>query len=503
MSEGIVATLLGLIVVLGVVGPAGAVAGVSAESGPVGTVSTDWTDGTETTETTGATEITSCTTVTESGVYVLADDVTNASPTRPRTGLGACIAIRADDVTLRGGGHTVAADERGGRPGVVGVLVSARTRAGVATLVRGATRPGRQERRSNVTVTNLSTTRWGAGVAVLGTTDATLRNVSAVENLGDGVFVENSPGVELLGGTVRASNTGLFLRNAPDARVAGLNLTDNLAGVSVRNSDGVTVEGVRVAGSSQYGLGVFASANATIADSTAAGNGFADVVLSRSDDAALRNLTIARESGGTGGGDVRPRSRRVGIYLNDSDDAALTRVSVADAPGTAIYAARDSTAAGERVTLGDATLSFETRDVALDPATDAPPLPTERQVVGVPLRAVPTDDDAHLALSVGYDDAAVDRASATEDALSLWRFDAGEGWRRVESVADAERNVASAEFGDLSRNGTVLALVGEGLAEAGNATGRSNYGSVADCSAPASRYSCWTATTSVESSQSA
>ncbi|MFC4450789.1 right-handed parallel beta-helix repeat-containing protein [Halorussus aquaticus] len=475
MPDGIAAALLGLVVVLGVVGPAGAAAGVSAEPGAVGTVSTDWTDPsggpqtTDATRTTGATEITNCTTVTESGVYVLAEDVRNASPTRLRTGLGACIAIRADDVTLRGGGHTVAADERGGEPGVVGVLVSARTRAGEATL-SGATGGG-QERRSNVTVTNLSTTRWGAGVAVLGTTDATLRNVSAVENLGDGVFVENSPGIELLGGTVRASNTGLFLRNAPDARVEGLNLTGNLAGVSVRNSDGVTLEGVGVAGSSQYGLGVFASANATIADSTAADNGFADVILSRSDDAALRNLTIARESGGTDGGETRPRSRSVGIYLNDSADTALTRVSVADAPGTAIYAARDSTAVGERVTLGNATLSFETRDVALDPATDAPPLPTDRQVVGVPLRAVPTDEDSDLALSVGYDDAAVDRTSATEDALSLWRFDAGEGWRRVESVADAERNVASAEFGDLSRNGTVLALVGE--AESGNATDRS------------------------------
>ncbi|WP_137284367.1 right-handed parallel beta-helix repeat-containing protein [Halorussus salinisoli] len=437
MPDGTAAALVALVAVLGVVGPAGTAAGISADPGPAHADRPDQTDR-------DATEISGCTTVTEPGVYVLAGDVTNGSPSRPRTGLGACIAIRADDVTLRGNSHTVAAGD-GGQPGVVGVLV------------------GGRERTSNVTVRGLTTTGWGAGVAVIGAADSTFRNVSAVNNLGDGFFAERAPGVEIRGGTVRGSNTGVFVRNAPGARLAGLTVEENVAGVSVRNSDGATVERVVAGRNRAYGVGLFRSANATVADSTIAGNGFAGVALSRADDNLLRNLTLAPRSS-SGEGDA------VGVYLNDSTGVALVGVSVADSPGWSMYATGGSTAAGERVRLGETCLSFENRDVALDSATDAPPLPTERQVVAGPILAVPTAADARLSLSVGYDDAAVERASTTEDTLSLWRFDGGEGWRRVESVADAERNRASATFGNLSRNGTVVALVGEGLAEAENET---------------------------------
>ncbi|WP_135824780.1 right-handed parallel beta-helix repeat-containing protein [Halorussus ruber] len=394
-----IAAVLGM--VLGVVAPAGAAAGPM----PV-----------EQTAQTAPTEIERCTAITESGEYVLADDVANASPTRPRSGLGACIAIRADDVTLRGGSHTLAAGP-GGEPGVVGVLVRGRS--------------------SNVTVTNLTTTRWGAGVAVVGATDATLRNVSAVNNLGDGFFVENAPGVELRGGEVRGSNTGVFLRNSPDARLADLTVADNLAGISVRRSGGATVSGVNASQHSQFGLAVFASANATIADSSFAENGFADVALSRAEDSRLRNLALSANSG-------------------------------TEWP---LYAAENSTAVGESVAIGETNLSFEVRDAALDSAVEAPPLPiTERPVVGDPLFALPTGEEAALTLSVTYTDAAVEGASVTEEDLSLWRFDAGEGWRRAATTVDSERNRASATVGNLSRNGTVIALVGKGLAESENRT---------------------------------
>ncbi|WP_276299234.1 right-handed parallel beta-helix repeat-containing protein [Halorussus lipolyticus] len=363
----------------------------------------------------GPTEIDRCTAITDSGEYVLAGDVANGSPTNPRTGLGACIAVRADDVTLRGGNHTVAAGPTGA-PGVVGVLV--------------------ENRAVNVTVANLTTTRWGAGVAVVGASRAALRNVSAVNNLGDGFFVENAPGVEIRGGAVRGSNTGIFLRNSPDARVAGVTVTDNLAGVSVRRSEDATVSEIEAAENSQFGLAVSSSANATVADSSFAGNGFAEVALARADGAHLRNLTIAGET-----------------------------------PGWALYVANDSTAVGEEVGIGATRLSFEARDVALDSATGTPPLPlTERQVVGDPIVATPTGESAGLSLTVNYADAAVERASTTEDTLSLWRFDAGDGWNSVATTVDAERNRASARFENLRRNGTVIALVGEGLAEAENET---------------------------------
>jgi hypothetical protein len=398
--------------------------------------------------------ITGCTTITEPGEYVLADDVRNGSPTDPETGLGACIAVRASDVTLRGGNHTVAAGPDG-QPGVVGVLVG------------GA---GGDRRLSNVTVRNLTTTRWGAGVAVFGATGATLRNVSAVNNLGDGIFAERAPGVALVGGTVRGSNTGVFLRNAPGARVADLNVSANLAGVSVRRSNDATVSGVEALGNSRFGVAAFASDDVTVADATVSADGFAGVALAQADDAVLRNLTVTPGSAaGPGGADP------TGVYLNGST-ARLVGVTVADAPGLALYATGDSTAVGERVRLGtsggpsDSSLSFESRDVALDPATETPPLPTDRRAVGDPLFAVPTGERARLSVSVGYDDATLERAGTAEEALAVWRFDAGVGWERIETSVDAEQNVASVAVGNLTGDGTVLALVGEGSTEAENGT---------------------------------
>lgn len=383
---------------------------------------------------TGPTTVSTCTTITQPGEYVLTVDVENASPTRPRTGLGACIEIRADDVTFGGGNHTVAAGP-GGSPGVVGVLVSPRTRA------RGASFPGvlvgGADPRSNVTVRNLTTRRWGAGVAVRGATGATLRNVSAVNNLGDGFFVENAPDLRVRGGEIRGSNTGVFIRRSPNAILAGLAVADNLAGVSVRRSDGATLRNVSVADHSQFGVALFRSAGAIVSNSTFRDDGFAEIALAR------------------------------------SSAARLSGVRLADSPGWEVYAARNSSAVGEEIRLGGTLLdSFAADDVALDANVAVPPLPvTDRQVVGEALFALPTGEnagDSLLSLSVGYDDAAVERPRTTEEFLSLWRFDAGAGWNRAETTVDAGRNRASAEFGDLGRNGTVVALVGEGLAEAEN-----------------------------------
>ncbi|UPW01502.1 right-handed parallel beta-helix repeat-containing protein [Halorussus gelatinilyticus] len=396
---------------------------------PAGTATTAATAETGA-DATAPTRISSCTTITESGEYVLAADVANATPTRPRTGLGGCIEIRADDVLVRGGNHTVAAGP-GGRPGVVGVLV------------RGP------ESRSNVTVRNLTTTRWGAGAAVLGASGVTLRNVSAVNNLGDGFFVENAPDLRIRGGAVRGSNTGIFLRRSPNASLAGLSVADNLAGVSVRRSPDLSLRNLSVADHSQFGVALFRSANATVTDSTFRDDGFAEIALAR------------------------------------SSDARLVGVSVANSSGWEVYAARNSSAVGERVRLGGTHLaSFEAGDVALDANADVPPIPlTDRQVVGQGLFVLPTDDEgtasrgsngSHLSLTVGYDAAAVERARTTEASLALWRFDAGEGWTRVETTVGAGRNVASATVENPSRNGTVVALVGEGLAEAGNES-RADY----------------------------
>lgn len=463
MTTRTAAAVLVLVVVLaGIAGQvplAAAVAGV--DGGGVGVTSASATTPTTTATEARPTEITDCTAITEPGTYVLTGDVTNGSATDPRSGLGACVAIRASDVTLRGRDHTLSGGEAG-RPGVVGVLV------------------GGGESVSNVTVRNLTVTRWGAGIAVFAAEDATIRNVSVVGNLGDGVFAENARNLTIRGGVVSGSNTGAFLRNVSGARIADLTVVENLAGVSVRSSTDVTVAGVNASRNDRYGVGAFASTGVAVSNATLAGNGFAGVVLSQTDAARLRNLTVtspATPGGGAGDGGSAG-SDPVGVYLNDSR-ARLVGVRVADAPGWAVYATGNSTADGERVRLGETVLSFSVSDVALDSAdepvpdsTDGPPpLPAGSRVVGQPLLVAPTGGGANLSLTVRYADAAVERADTTGEALSLWRVPAdGGNWTRVPATVRADRNAVRATLGNLSENGTFVALVGEGLAEAGNGT---------------------------------
>lgn len=403
----------------------------------------------------GPTEISSCTDITESGEYALTGRIDNESATTPSSGLGACISIAADDVTLRGRGHTVAG---GGSPGVVGVLVQ-----GPKML-------------SNVTVRNLRTTGWGAGVAAVGVRDATFRNVSAIDNLGDGFFVERAPNATLVDATARGGNTGVFLRNADGVRVVGGAVVDNIAGVTVERSNRATVTGANVSRNRRYGVGVFDSVNATVADATVAANGFAGVALSRADRAVVRNVTVAAPTVGA--------EDSVGVLVNDSRNVDLVDVELGGGVGWPLYATGGSTVVGERVELGGETLSFDLRDVALDAADATPPLPADRRIVGGPFVATPTGESANLRLSVGYlDRAGTAGESGREpsgapsgEAPSLWRF-GPDGWTPLDGTSgdenggesgvekedegrdDAESNLASATLGDLDENGTVVAVL--------------------------------------------
>jgi PGF-CTERM protein len=108
------------------------------------------------------TPIDSCRTIADDGEYVLTADIQNSSRST-------CIQILSSDVTFDGGGHTI---EGANASESVGVKVN--------NSLTGL---------SNVTVKNVSTTGWTAGVFYLDARNGTVENVNASANRRHGVLL--------------------------------------------------------------------------------------------------------------------------------------------------------------------------------------------------------------------------------------------------------------------------------------------------------------------------
>lgn len=133
-----------------------------------------------------ATTVGSCTTITKPGTYVLTHDIHNGK-TAISTG---CLKIRANDVVLDGGGHTL---DGYGVSDTSGVHVD------------GA---------SNVTVRNLRTQDWNRGVYVEDASDVRVRDLVAVNNaIGIGVTGSDT---RLVNNTVRGDLRGVTLDDSWD-----------------------------------------------------------------------------------------------------------------------------------------------------------------------------------------------------------------------------------------------------------------------------------------------
>ncbi|GAA0246811.1 NosD domain-containing protein [Haladaptatus pallidirubidus] len=139
----------------------------------------------------------SCTKITESGHYVLGQDIKNGK-TRISTG---CIDIRADHVVLDGRGHLL---DGFGVSDTSGVLV---------------------DDASNVTVRNLHVKDWNRGITVRNAENVAVRNVTASNNA-IGIDVTDSD-ARLVENTVHGDLKGLVLTDPWDDELERNDISDN------------------------------------------------------------------------------------------------------------------------------------------------------------------------------------------------------------------------------------------------------------------------------------
>lgn len=179
----------------------------------------------------GVTTIDSCTTITEPGVYELSGDLTNATANTTifefdGADVTACVVVAADDVVFDGNGYTVdganatagldetnvsvANQTTGGTLENVTAVNESNASAGanqtldigVAVLPQAAT----QTELTNVTVKDVRSSDWFAGVYVENVTKSTITDVGASENAEIGFELANATFSVVDG--LRASDNG-------------------------------------------------------------------------------------------------------------------------------------------------------------------------------------------------------------------------------------------------------------------------------------------------------
>jgi hypothetical protein len=186
----------------------------------------------------GPTEITSCTTITESGSYVLANNLAPAAP-------GDCIVIAADYVTLDLRGFTIR--------GVVAPRPTGRTGTGITTSkfpvsdpASGPVPPGSYTGFKGITVRDGSIVDFQGAVRIAGS-EVQIERIRSVANSGYGIVVSDCapPYSNACDNDVRASGSirdCFAARNGTDgihvdAFLGGFVVTGNVA---VRNKgDGI------------------------------------------------------------------------------------------------------------------------------------------------------------------------------------------------------------------------------------------------------------------------
>jgi len=157
-----------------------------------------------------ATYLDQCATIDDPGVYVLRSDVVGTD--------GDCLRVTADDVTLLGAGHVVAADNA----------------TGAAVAADGV---------SDLHVEGIAAEGWWRGVRLTNVEDARVTDVRVGNATADGVRVADSDGVEVDNGSVAgADGHGVVVAASEDVTVASMRLRDNDGdGVAVRDSRAITV----------------------------------------------------------------------------------------------------------------------------------------------------------------------------------------------------------------------------------------------------------------------
>jgi hypothetical protein len=441
--------------------------------------------------------ITQCGTIDETGRYELGGDLTVANA-------ASCLTVTADGVTIDGAGHTVdGVDDDALSYGLV-VEAGADDVTVTDLTVRGWEQ-GVRVRGDGFTGRRITATRNGeVGVAMFGTTDATLEDSTVTENGDTGVYTTGASGTRLADLTARDHGTaGVHIdSDGGGSVVSGGTVSDSgQFGVRVTDGSGPTVDGTTVSATAEDptvdgdGVGVYTSASGTVVEgATVTGSATHGVHVVGGDEAAdfeVRNVT-ARANGGDGvrvDGTLRTtvsavtaRENRDGVNLTDatrptvsgvvvtSNDrhgvgvgggsaVALDGVEAAENGAWAVHLADDPGAVTVTdLVLESATLEFTANDVAVGPApVPGGDRPAGERTVGAFFNATTTASEGggiggttggtggYLDVVVSYTEA--DASSVVQSTLGVTRY-AGGDWTTFESTADADANTVSANLTD-------------------------------------------------------
>lgn len=227
------------------------------------------------------TEITSGTTITEPGIYTLPDDISATAFN--------CIRIESDDVVVDGQGNTL-------------------------TLA-----PTARERFARMTIPSRGTKKYGTGVG----TEEPVRNVT-VRDL-----------------TVSKWDTGVRLANATDSSVVNVTASDNVDGVALEESRASVVTESAATNNEGEGIVFRSTTESTVAESSGEANGRAGIALVESTDNTVSDVTSSRNRGD-------------GVVLEESDRNDLSTIrSTEDMTGVTLVDARENRLADVSVDRSD------------------------------------------------------------------------------------------------------------------------------------------------------
>ncbi|WP_435079774.1 right-handed parallel beta-helix repeat-containing protein [Halococcus sp. AFM35] len=219
-------------------------------------------------------------------------------------------------------------------------------------------------------------------------------------------------------------------------------------GIVVFGSDGATNVTVTNATVTDWGGGIeYEASTGEIRDSVVASNSRGIAFTFGAGGIVVANNTIAEND--------------QGIYLQSSSDNAITNTT-ASGNGQAYYSDSDPQE-GPSINntvrdlhLDSATVSFESKDVAVRTVGSSPTDPDNRTNIGQYVNASANSPDSFFDVSVSYEEN--DLGGVDESTLELWRYDGD--WSKVsESTVDMDANAVSANITEFA-NGSIFAPLG-------------------------------------------
>ena len=396
----------------------------NGEPKPTGTAESGDEDGEDEPEPADRT-IESCTVIDEPGTYELASDVRGDTD-------GTCLRIQSSDVVLDGDGNAVlGSDAENG----IGVQVYS---------------PDRTSLR-NVTVRDLEVRNWGLGVEL-------------------GNFSDDHPVEATLEGVTASGNgNGVRLVAAGGSELRDVTASDNVGdGVLLWETSDVAFDRITVTDNGNHGLHLWDLAtDGEYVDVTATGNGDSGIYFGTdSEGNSLSGIYVANNDGpGIGVGDSTNNVVRDALIERNGDPGVLLRENADNAATLENVTVRNHSTAevdasgpfGDGLTATDlrvgpaATFAFEDEPLSLDDvATDSlPTLPEDATAVSDGVNATGIGESVHLTITF-------DRDVANGSEVELWRYD-GTEWSPVENATvDADAGTVEAT---ISENGVYAAVV--------------------------------------------